>query len=343
MSKVRIAILGTGGVSSAHARGILANPDLVECVALCDISDASMHERSEQLGGVSNQYHDWRTMFSEIGDRIDAVDICLPHHLHSAAILDALAAGKHVLCEKPMCIELEEAARIVSAVEDSGLIYMSAHNQLFFPAVQEARRMLDAGFIGKLRWLRSQDCFAIRGQFGGTWRGKRELQGGGVLIDTGYHPTYRLLYLAGSRVAAVRGSFGRYAQAIEGEDTASVQVRFENGALGEILTSWAMPMPYQTHQIHLIGEKGQIFGSDDTLFYLPAGFNEPARMQVPHTGSMDSSWAQSFASQVEHFAHCIHGNQRPLHGAVEGYATLEIILKSAEDADGWQETARLQA
>jgi predicted dehydrogenase len=66
-------------------------------------------------------------------------------------------------------------------------------------------------------------------------------------------------------------------QPIEGEDTASVQVRFENGAIGEILTSWAFALPYGTHHIHVVGEKGQIFGSDNTLFHLPKGSKEPSK------------------------------------------------------------------
>jgi len=342
MNKVRIAIIGTGGISFAHGLGMLAHPDVIECVALCDISDASLQERSEQLGGVSHRFHDWRTMLSEVGDQFDAVVICLPHHLHSAAILDALAAGKHVLCEKPMCIDLEDAARIVSAVGDSGLVYMSAHNQLFFPAVQKARELLDEGFIGKLRWVRTQDCRDIRSQFGETWRGNRELLGGGVLMDSGYHPTYLLLYFADSRVAGIRGNFARFTQKIEGEDTASVQVRFESGMLGDILTAWGLPLPFGTFQFHLIGDKGQLFGSDDTLYFLPAGFKEPARLETPSPGSLGSTWAQSFASQMARFVECIRGSQRPIHGAEEGYATLEIILKSTANAEGWQETAHLK-
>src|SRR6058998_3424532 len=113
---------------------------------------------------------------------------------------------------------------------------MSAHNQLFMPVVQEAKKMIEGGAIGKVEWLRSQDCFqaGVAG-FRGTWRSKTKSQGGGELIDTGYHPSYRLLHLAGSPVATVHGAMGRFALNIDGEDTASVQVRFQNGAIGEIL------------------------------------------------------------------------------------------------------------
>lgn len=332
-------MLGAGGISNHHVNGLLGNPDKIECVALCDVSDENMRERSEQLGGGQLQYRDWKKMFAEIGDQIDAVDICLPHHLHGAAIFDALKAKKHILCEKPMCIDLEEAANIVAGVKDAGVTYMSAHNQLFFPAVQEAKRMLDSGMIGKLRWIRSQDCHHIRGMFGGTWRSNLKSQGGGVLIDTGYHPTYRLLYFADAKIEAVRGTYSRFGQNIDGEDTASVQVRFENGVIGEIFTSWVMSNPHNTHQIHLVGDKGQIFGSDDILYYLPNGFKEPARFEVSSNGS---AFAKSFELQMAHFAECIREKKRPIHGAEEGYSALEIILKSSRDAEGWQETAPMK-
>ncbi len=330
--KVRVAIIGTGGISRVHADGILAYRDKVECTALCDIDEARLKARSEQLGGVAALYRDWRKMLAQAGDVIDAVVICLPHHLHAPAILDAAAAGKHILCEKPMCLNLAEAGTIAAAVKKAGVTYMSAHNQLFMPAVQEAKRMIDAGELGRIRWLRSQDCFkaAVAG-FRGTWRAKRKFQGGGELIDTGYHPTYRMLHLAGSPVVGVRGSMGRYLQEIEGEDSASVQVRFANGAIGEILTSWAYGNPHGSHQIHVIGEKGEIFGSGSELHYLPSGFSHPALKKFREV--------TTFTVQMEHFADCLRNGTRPPHSVAEGRDVLSVILAAAEDAQGWQKLA----
>ena len=228
--KVRLAIIGAGGISNAHAKGILAHAGQVECVALCDVSADNLRARNEQLGGQCRLFNDWNTLLSEMAGEIDAVDICLPHHLHGAAIMDAARAGKDVLCEKPLCISLEEADRIVDAVRAAGILYQSAHNQLFMPCVVEAKKRIAAGEIGEVRWLRSQDCFVSPSSaFEGKWRANLKTQGGGELIDTGYHPTYRLLYLAGAEVVGVRASMARFVQPIEGEDTACVQVRFASG------------------------------------------------------------------------------------------------------------------
>jgi predicted dehydrogenase len=270
-----------------------------------------------------------------MADDIDAVDICLPHHLHGPAILDACAAGKHVLCEKPMCTSLKEADQIERAVKKAGITYMSGHNQLFMPVVREAKKMIDDGAIGRVLWLRSQDCFRVptdqRSPFRNTWRAKLKTQGGGELIDTGYHPSYRLLHLAGSKPTMIRGNLARFMQPIEGDDTASVEVRFASGAIGEILTSWAFDNPYGTHQIHVVGESGQIFGSENTLYYLPTGFTEPAKRTFDPV--------DTFVAEIGHFADSLRNNTRPLHSVEEGRAVLELILQAAQTAEGWQKSA----
>jgi predicted dehydrogenase len=231
-----------------------------------------------------------------------------------------------------MCMSLAEADQIAAAVKKAGVTYMSAHNQLFMPVVQEAKRLIEAGEIGKVLWLRSQDCFRAGGEggnpFKGSWRADLKTQGGGELIDTGYHPSYRLLYLAGSPAVSIHGQMGRYVQQIEGEDTASVQVRFASGAIGEILTSWAFPLPYGTHHIHVMGERGQIFGSDNTLYHLPKGATEPTKR------TFDA--VDTFEAEISHFADCLRQGKRPIHGVEEGRAVLELILNASKNADGWQ-------
>ncbi len=329
---VRVAIIGTGGISGAHVAGYLKYNDKLRVSALCDIDPAALKRRSESLGGISRQYSDWKVMLQEMDGDIDAVDICLPHHLHGPAIIDAAGAGKHILCEKPMCISLDEADAIAAAVTKAGVTYMSAHNQLFMPVVREAKRMIDAGELGRVIHIRSQDCFVAtrsRGDWG--WRADFATQGGGELIDTGYHPSYRLIHLAGSKVSAVRGTYGRFRQDIDGEDTASVQVRFENGIIGEVFTSWAMNNPWGTHQIHVVGEKGQLFGSENELYFLPINYTEPAKRTF--------AAVDTFTAELEHFADCLQAGTRPIHGIEEGRAVLELILKSAESAKEWESTA----
>lgn len=338
-SPVRVALIGCGGIARAHCAGFLQHKDKLRVVALCDITEANLKARADQLVPTGHPsprtFGDWKTALKEMSGEIDAVDICLPHHLHAPAILDAAAAGKHVLCEKPMCMTLEEADRVLAAVAASGITYMSAHNQLFMPCVREAHRRIRDGLLGKVYYVRSADCF--RGNvagFAASWRAKLSYQGGGELIDTGYHPTYRMLHLAtaaGSgfgQVRAVRATMGRFHLTIEGEDTAAVQVRFASGIIGDILTSWAMPLPYGMHQIHVVGEHGQLFGSENNLYFLPQGAKEPALFTFPAV--------DTFVEEIGHFAECLLEGKSPLHGPQEGKEVLEVIVRATENAAGWQ-------
>jgi len=332
-SPVRLAVIGAGGIAGAHCSAIQSNAATATCVAIAEPDESRRNDRIHVAGGTARGFADWQTMLSELGPEIDGVIICLPHHLHTAAILDACAAGVNILCEKPMCTSLQEAVRIAEAVRTSGVMYMSAHNQLFIPSFRKAVEMVRGGQIGRVLWVRSQDCFVARGwktKEQGNWRADLKTQGGGELIDTGYHPTYRLLELAGAKPAAVRSTMGRFRLNIDGEDTACVQVRFENGVIGEILTSWAMPNPYGTHQFHVMGEEGQLFGSGNDLYFLPPGCSDPARVAVPADAE------NTFHSQIAEFARCIRENARPPHGVAEGLAVLEIILGAAENATGWE-------
>jgi predicted dehydrogenase len=331
VNKIKLALIGAGDIAKVHIQGVLAHSDKVTCVALCDISAENLAHCAAKFPSKPNCYQDWHEMLSQEAE-LDAVIIALPHHLHAPAILAAATSGKHILCEKPMCMNLAEADEILAAVRNAGIIYMSAHNQLFTPVVREAKRLLDEGFIGQLRWLRTQDCFVADAQsMANTWRGRLASQGGGELIDTGYHPSYLLLYLADATPVTVHCNMSRFHMNIEGEDTASVTVRFDSGVLGEVLTSWAMPLPYGSHSIHLMGDKGELFGSGDVLFFRPTGFQEPARLNL-------NPIASTYTEELAHFVDCLQQGKKPLHGPEDGKAVLELILRATESAAGWQES-----
>ena len=90
--------------------------------------------------------------------------------------------------------------------------------------------------------------------------------------------------------------------------------------------------PYGTHHIHVIGEKAQIFGSDNTLYFLPRGYSEPAKRTFAPV--------ETFEAEIGHFADCLREGRRPIHGVAEGRAVLELILAASRSADGWQQAAK---
>src|SRR5438105_1500348 len=238
---LKIGLLGCGGQALGHAGGYLKIPAQAQVTAVGDVVEVAALAMAQHVGGA-RAYGDFRELIAEAD--VDAVDICLPHHLHRDAIVAAAGAGKHILCEKPLCLSLKQADEIARAVDKSGVTVMCAHNQLFDPAIRRARQMLDEGMLGRIYEIRTVDTFRFPIEEGLFWRSKRETMGGGELIDTGYHPSYMLLYLAASEPVEVAAMLSKYViTSMEGEDSAQVLVRFADGSVGNIVTSWPYEPP----------------------------------------------------------------------------------------------------
>jgi predicted dehydrogenase len=319
---IRVGMIGCGGIARTHLSGFAAIGDRARVTAVCDV-DSERAAAAVPAGGANV----WANYEELLGDpEVDAVDICLPHHLHAPAIVAAAKAGKHVLCEKPLCTTREEAAAVRAAVRSSGITLMCAHNQLFEPAIEPARDLLRRGALGTVYMARTSDCFQAD-RTAEQWGWRRELQtmGGGELIDTGYHPTYTLIYLmslAGQRPIEVTSLLGRHRQVVlEGEDTAHVLVRFSEGAIGQILTSWAFQMPHGSYSFHLVGERGQLFGRKNTLHFHPRE-GEPQTFVAPEVNS--------YHVQLPHFIDCIEQGSRPVHNQEDGIDVLNLILAAYE-------------
>lgn len=234
---IKVGLIGGGGIADAHIRGYLAHGDVINVVAIADADARTARRRGIELGAM--EYTDYGEMLRHA--ELDAVDICLPHHLHADAIVTAATAGLHVLCEKPLCLSAPEARRVSDAVTSSGVTLMCAHNQLFMPAVAKAKELLAAGTLGKVYEVRTTDSF--HNDFDPEnmgWRAHAATSGGGELIDTGYHPSYLLLHLAGGAPVEVAAMLATHRLTfMEGEDSAQALVRFDNGVIGQLVTSWA--------------------------------------------------------------------------------------------------------
>ncbi|MER3485538.1 MAG: hypothetical protein C4345_05805, partial [Chloroflexota bacterium] len=211
---------------------------------------------------------------------VDAVDICLPHHLHTEAIVAAARAGKAILCEKPLCTSLEDAATIAEALRQTGVTFVMAHNQLFQPSLIEAQRLLATGVLGRRFVVRSIETFQ-HGETAGrrpaqflppgespwAWRTDLSRMGGGEVLDTGWHASYRLLALADDRPAEVVAMMDRYfVPGLPAEDTGLLMVRFASGAIGHIITSWAFDTVGGWH-FEVMGERGSIAGDEKRLLH----------------------------------------------------------------------------
>lgn len=320
--RIRIGLIGAGGIAGAHVVGYRRNPETVQFAAIADPVRESAERRRGDDRSVAI-YDDYRTMIAEAD--IDAVDICLPHHLHAEAILAAANAGLHVLCEKPLCLTLDEAAEIAAVAERTGVTIMCAHNQLFFPAVAEAKRMLDAGILGRVYEVRTTDSFFndfTPDTMG--WRAHASTAGGGELIDTGYHPLYLLQHFAGAAPVAVTAMLSQHRlDFMEGEDSAQVLVRYENGVVGHVTTSWAYEPAPGTEKFSVVGELGALTSDGSILTYQLRGA-EPVTVTFEPV--------HDIAAEVAHFAHCLLTGERPIQTYVEGIDVLGVILAAYESA-----------
>ena len=308
MDTLKVGIVGSGWMGHVHARAWQSNAPRGEVVAVADVSPQRAHHLAAECGDRDVAiYADLETMLT--GADLDAVDICLPHHLHTEAILAAARAGKAILCEKPLCMTLEDAVTIRDALEESGSMFMAAHNQLFQPSLMEACRLLNAGALGRPFVVRSIEAVQNRGfntgyvpiELGGgespwAWRADPQRMGGGEVIDTGWHATYRLLALADDRPVEVTAMMDRYAvKQLTVEDTGVLLVRFASGAIGEIITSWAFS-PVGAWHFEVAAEHGSLAGGKTRLVHQLHGWPEPVEFtrfpdDLPHT----------FASEVTHF------------------------------------------
>jgi len=318
---LRVGLIGAGGITVAHAGGYRRNPEAVVLAAVADPVTANAVERAAEFDAAV--YDDYRTMLAEAD--IDAVDICLPHHLHKDAIVAAARAGKHVLCEKPLCLTPAEAAEITEAVAASGITVMCAHNQLFLPAVAKAKELLDSGLLGRVFEVRTTDSFFndFTPESMG-WRANAKTSGGGELIDTGYHPSYLLLHLAGGVPVEAMAMLSTYRLTfMEGEDSAQVLVRFDNGVLGSIVTSWAYQPSGNTERFSVVGERGSLFSDGTSLTYQLRG-EDPV--------TLDFEPVHEFSAEIAHFARSVTDGTRPLHTEKEGIEVLGIILAAYESA-----------
>ncbi len=330
-----VGLIGCGGIMQPHVAGWLKVQDRAEIVAVADVSEEAAKARVAQIGHPVTIYTDYADLLAD--DDVDVVDIALPHHLHRDAIVAAAEAGKHLMTEKPLCLDLEEAEDIRAAVEESGITMMAAHNQLFFPSVLQAKQMIVEGDLGEIYMVNSIDASARRRPLnlnkatwaGGdaesrpeTWRSDPAKMGGGELIDTGYHPTYRLLFLADQEPKKVTGMLGTYRLPLQREDTATVLVEFANGVMGNVFSSWGIrPTGARPTIFSIKSQAGQLWGEMDKLYYQPVGFEEPAVVEFPGW-----DYARTFAAEIAHFCDAIEQGFEPLHSVGEATDTLRIIL-----------------
>ncbi|MCS7223685.1 MAG: Gfo/Idh/MocA family oxidoreductase [Armatimonadetes bacterium] len=278
---VGIGVIGFGLMGRVHTyawRSIPlfydGQPCPIELVAVCDVDERAAKKGMEQ-GGFSF----WTTDFREVvhHPKVDLVDICVPNRDHAPIIREALAAKKHIYCEKPLALNYEEAKALVkeaSAVSAEGIKFQLVSEYRFFPAMLKAKELMTNNFVGRLFHFRG--CYLHSGYVDPNrpleWRLRKEIIGGGVLVDLGPHLLDLMLYLLEGvdRPIAVSGAVETFIKErplpedrtrkapVEVDDAAWALIRFESGAVGTVEFSRVATGTEDELRLEVHGDRGAL-------------------------------------------------------------------------------------
>lgn len=249
MTALRAGVVGCGNVAGNHADAYRDLPG-VDLVAVTDVDPGRAAALADRFGGAA-------VAPERLFDLdLDLVSICTPHPTHEAVVTEAAAHGVHVLCEKPIAIDLDAAARMVAVAESAGVRLGVLFQRRFWPAAQRIRRAIDDGtlgqpFLGHTSVLLHRDPSYYTGT---AWRGTWATDGGGVLMTQAVHNVDLLQWFMGEAVE-VSAAHTTVVQPIEVEDTAVATIRFAGGGLATLAASTALTPGLGT-RVQVIGRTG---------------------------------------------------------------------------------------
>ena len=317
----RVGFIGAGGIAQHHMK-LLKAIDGVEILAAADVSEKALAKAKEQFS-IPQTFADYRAMLKEVRD-VEAVSVCTPNGLHAENTIAALEAGKHVLVEKPMAMNAKEGQRMLVAAKRSGKKLVVGFQHRFDPKSQMIRKQVESGALGKILYVRSQ---ALRRRGIPSWGvfGRKDLQGGGPMIDIGVHILEMSHYMMGTpRPISATGSIYTYlgnkkpaAAAPWGpwdyktytvEDLAVGMIRFDNGAMLTIESSFAAHIEKDVWNVTIMGERGGASFDSASIFTDQGGYM--MNMTPQHIGTWDH-----FEYKMKHFVEvCRDGRENEVPG-----------------------------
>ncbi len=278
-SPLRIGLIGSGFMGRAHAFGYGAAEkvfDLPFRVELHTLADANMElaQRAADALGFARATDDWRAMVAS--PEIDVVNVTAPNALHKEMSLAAIAAGKHVYCEKPLAPLASDAREMAEAAEAAGRKTQVGFNYLCNPMLVLARDMIAAGELGQIRSYRGVHAEDYMADAEAPWGFRHDPAGGGAFADIGSHALATAEFLLGPitrlmgdtvTVIDERPDGQGDRKAVEVDDIGRAFVRFASGASGSIEASWAAMGRKMQHDFEVYGTKG-------ALLFTQERFNE---------------------------------------------------------------------
>lgn len=345
MEKLKIGVIGVGNISNEHIQAYLKNPN-VELYAFCDINETQLKMMAEKYG-VTHTFTNKDEMLAL--PELDAVSVCTWNSEHAPCTIAALNAGKHVLCEKPMATTVEEAIAMKEAAERSGKLLQIGFVRRFGNDCEVLQDFIQQDFLGEIYYAKATYLRRNGNPMG--WFGDVSRSGGGPLIDLGVHVIDLTRYLMGNpKPVSVYGVTFRklgnrselkdqkdYVSAsatdhdiCDVEDMATAMVRYDNGAVLSVETSFSLNLKKPQGTIELFGTKGGARLDPELELYTDInGYMADVNLCSPTALSFDGL----FQKEIDHFADCIlHRTpcRAPAQDGIDIMRILRAIYKSAE-------------
>ncbi len=345
MKKLRVGIIGTGGISQCHTEGYQQLPELCEVVACCDI-DAQKVEKYAARYGIPNWYTDCREMMAK--ENLDCVSVCTWNSAHKECTIVALDAGANVLCEKPMAMNAAEAAEMNEAAKRNGKLLQVGFVRRFGADAETVRSFEKAGMLGDVYYAKAQ--YLRRSGCPGGWFKDKRFSGGGPLIDLGVHVIDLARYLAGSpkpvcvfgctydNLGPNRANGGQSAWAVADldehpynvEDFVSAMIRFDNGFTLQLEASFNLNIPEDHGEVDIFGTKSGIKIEDNVEIYTDMAGKF---VNMTPTGKTGFDFKKAFDAEIAGFINASLGKEPCKASGEDGEALMKIIDAIYESAE----------
>lgn len=344
MKNLNIGIIGTGSLSHAHINAYIKLEN-VSVKAGCDINKNRVISFCKKYD-VPDYYTDYRDLL--LDKTIDAVSICTWNDTHAEISIAALKAGKHVLCEKPLAINTEQALEIQKVVRETDKTFMVGFVKRFADSTTVAKDFIKNNRLGEIYFAKAGVIRRTGNPTG--WFSDKSKSGGGPLIDLGVHMIDLCRYLMGNpKPVSVYGAafeklgprnhvklLNRYVPMDEGdkcdvEDFVSAMIRFDNGAVIDIKVSFTLHTTEEKTYCEIFGDKAGIMVEPELKI---AGEMDGYNVNIiPEIFTPTNTFQAMFEKQIEHFIECVRNNSEsisPVEDGVEIMKILDAVYESAQ-------------
>jgi UDP-N-acetyl-2-amino-2-deoxyglucuronate dehydrogenase len=325
MSPLKFGIVGLGNIAPVHAAAIKGTPG-AELVAVATRSLERGRAFTAEHGGT--WHADYRELLAR-GD-VDVVTVCTPHDLHAPMTLDAAAAGKHVLCEKPMARTTAECDAMIAACEQAGVTLGVIFQSRFESLSRQLKAALEADRLGRLLWVSANTVWHRTDEYyrSGPWRGTWAHEGGGVLINQAIHAIDLMVWLAGTP-ARVTAQTRMLNHQIEVEDAGLAILEYADGRLG-LIQATTVAFPGYPERLEFFGSRGSAVyhkGQGRLEWHLA----DPREDRVDESGASSGAarpmdiTAAAHTAQFQDFVEAIRERRRPAVDGLEGRRSVELV------------------